>query len=152
MLGFAALTPFKPGDWTCPRAECRNHNFASRVTCKKCGEQKPVPQVQQVQQVPQTQQSPPPPPPYDADPVHPNPAYKMHQKILEEDLKQDEDVDPIQFVQNLMPFGEFLEVLQVERINRDTKQRLARAFIKCLNASKLAIQSAQDAKRARHQK
>lgn len=28
---------FKPGDWTCPKPSCKNHNFARRDTCKMCG-------------------------------------------------------------------------------------------------------------------
>ena len=32
---------WKPGDWECPVAWCKNHNFASRQVCNRCGEPKP---------------------------------------------------------------------------------------------------------------
>ncbi|KAJ3152382.1 hypothetical protein HK101_001816 [Irineochytrium annulatum] len=30
----------RPGDWLCGRAECRYHNYASRVVCYRCGARK----------------------------------------------------------------------------------------------------------------
>ncbi|KAJ3057920.1 hypothetical protein HDU98_005944, partial [Podochytrium sp. JEL0797] len=30
----------RPGDWTCPQASCRYHNYASRMECFRCGSRK----------------------------------------------------------------------------------------------------------------
>jgi hypothetical protein len=32
----------RPGDWMCPRPDCRNHNFASRDVCRMCPEPRPM--------------------------------------------------------------------------------------------------------------
>lgn len=36
-----AHTDFREGDWVCPRDECRNHNFASRLVCRRCPQVRP---------------------------------------------------------------------------------------------------------------
>lgn len=33
---------FRLGDWKCPKKDCRNHNYASRSTCRMCPEPRPV--------------------------------------------------------------------------------------------------------------
>ncbi|KAI8612292.1 hypothetical protein BC830DRAFT_583692 [Chytriomyces sp. MP71] len=37
LKGIKTKDPLKPGDWICPNASCRFHNFARRVTCVACG-------------------------------------------------------------------------------------------------------------------
>ncbi|KAI8845975.1 hypothetical protein BJ741DRAFT_11645 [Chytriomyces cf. hyalinus JEL632] len=37
MKGIKSKDPLKPGDWICPNAACRFHNFARRVSCVACG-------------------------------------------------------------------------------------------------------------------
>ena len=36
-----APSNFRPGDWICPRPDCNNHNYASRLECRRCPERKP---------------------------------------------------------------------------------------------------------------
>ncbi|KAI8834066.1 hypothetical protein BJ741DRAFT_610877 [Chytriomyces cf. hyalinus JEL632] len=37
MKGMKSKDPLKPGDWICPNAACRFHNFARRISCVACG-------------------------------------------------------------------------------------------------------------------
>ncbi|KAJ3262186.1 hypothetical protein HDU77_000405 [Chytriomyces hyalinus] len=37
MKGMKNKDPLKPGDWICPNAACRFHNFARRISCVACG-------------------------------------------------------------------------------------------------------------------
>ncbi|KAJ3240548.1 hypothetical protein HDU81_003432 [Chytriomyces hyalinus] len=37
LKGMKSKDPLKPGDWICPNAACRFHNFARRISCVACG-------------------------------------------------------------------------------------------------------------------